>query len=57
MVLIIVKIIYFETSYKEVIIRNKNRIKEVPEFVIDKMLNSLIIPECFEAEYVEWVIV
>ncbi len=52
-----VKIIYFETSYKEVIIRNKNRIKEVPEFVIDKMLNSLIIPECFEAEYVEWVIV
>lgn len=52
-----VKIIYLETSYEECIRRNKNRIKEVPEKVIDKMLNSLVIPESFEAEIVKWIAV
>lgn len=52
-----VKIIYLETSYNECLIRNKGRIKEVPLKIIEKMLNSLVIPESFEAEIVEWVVV
>ena len=50
-----VKIIYLETSYDECLKRNQNRIKEVPLKVIEKMLNSLVIPEIFEADEVEWI--
>ena len=50
-----VKIIYLETSYDECLKRNQNRIKEVPLKVIEKMLNSLVIPEIFEADEIEWI--
>ena len=52
-----VKIVYLETSYHEVMTRNKNRKKEVPKKVIDKMLASLVMPESYEAEIVQWIIV
>lgn len=52
-----VKIVYLETSYEELLKRNSSRKKEVPLKVISKMLCSLVIPEGFEAEIVEWVVV
>ena len=48
-------VIYLETSYDECLKRNQNRIKEVPLKVIEKMLNSLVIPEIFEADEIEWI--
>jgi len=52
-----VRIIYLETSYEEVLIRNSSRSRIVPEVVINKMLRNLNIPENDEAEIVEWIIV
>lgn len=52
-----VRIIYLETSYEEVLIRNSSRSRVVPEVVINKMLKNLNIPENDEAEIVEWIIV
>lgn len=52
-----VHIIYLETSYEEVLLRNSNRSRVVPESVINKMLRNLNIPENDEAEKVEWIIV
>ena len=52
-----VKIIFLETSYDENIERNENRENIVPINIIDKMLRNLMIPEAYEAEVVEWVII
>lgn len=52
-----VRIIYLETSYEEVLLRNSSRNRVVPESVINKMLRNLNIPENYEAEKVEWIIV
>lgn len=52
-----VKIIFLETSYDENIQRNENRENIVPISIIDKMLRNLMIPEDYEAEVVEWVII
>lgn len=50
-----VKIIFLETSLDENLKRNKNRVKQVPEKVIYKLLSNINIPEAFEAEDVEWI--
>ena len=50
-----VKIIFLETSLDENLKRNKNRVKQVPEKVIYKLLSNINIPEGFEAEDVEWI--
>lgn len=52
-----VRIIYLETSYEEVLLRNSSRNRVVPESVINKMLRNLNIPENYESEKVEWIIV
>lgn len=52
-----VRIIYLETSYEEVLLRNSSRNRVVLESVINKMLRNLNIPENYEAEKVEWIIV
>ena len=52
-----VKIIYLETNYDECIIRNNNRQRTVPIDVINKMIDSLVIPESYEAEEVCWICV
>lgn len=49
-----VRIVFLETGWEEEIRRNKQREKEVPEQVIEKMLRDLILPEQGEARYVEW---
>lgn len=52
-----VKVIFLETSLDENLKRNKNRINQVPEKAIYDMLSMLNIPEGFEAEEVEWIII
>lgn len=52
-----VRIVFLETSYDENIQRNENRENIVPISIIDKMLRNLMIPEDYEAEIVEWVII
>ncbi len=52
-----VKIIFLETSYKNNVIRNKNRQKVVDEKVIHQLLAKINMPESYEAQEVEWIIV
>ena len=37
--------------------RNKNRIKEVSEKIILKLLSNIDIPEMYESEDIEWICV
>ena len=52
-----VKIIFLETSFDKNIDRNKNRIKEVSEKIILKLLSNIDIPEMYESEDIEWICV
>ncbi len=49
-----VRIVYLETGWEEELKRNKGRKDAVPEQAIGKMQKSLVLPECFEAEVVQW---
>ena len=49
-----VKIIFLETAFCEMLRRNRERDKNVPEATIRKMLSKLEIPERFESESVVW---
>lgn len=49
-----VRIVFLETDWREQLRRNSERKAEVPENVISQMLGSLVLPERFEAHYVEW---
>ena len=50
-----VHIIFLETTWKENILRNNNRVKSVNVKIIEKMLSSLDIPENYESHIVEWI--
>ena len=52
-----VKIVFLETSWGELLRRNKSREKAVPEPVIERMLANLVPPGPSEAHEVEWLIV
>ena len=52
-----VKIVFLETSWEEMLRRNKNRKNIVPESAIEKMLDQLTMPNLSEAHEVEWSIV
>ncbi|MCL2102542.1 MAG: AAA family ATPase [Syntrophorhabdaceae bacterium] len=52
-----VKIVFLETSWEEMLRRNKNRKNIVPESAIEKMLDQLTMPNLREAHEVEWGIV
>lgn len=52
-----VKIIFLETDLETNLLRNKNRKKSVSEDLIYKLLSSINMPESFEAEEVEWVVI
>lgn len=52
-----VEIIFLETEYNENLLRNKNREKYVNENVINKLLENIDMPQCYEAYDVKWVIV
>lgn len=49
-----VRIVYLETEWEEMLLRNKKRKEGVPEKVIQHMLSTLIPPKRQEAHYVEW---
>jgi len=52
-----VKIVYLETTAEEQYRRNHSREDIVPEGVMERMVESLILPEYYEAQEVEWKIV
>ncbi|MCL1895038.1 MAG: AAA family ATPase [Clostridiales bacterium] len=52
-----VRIVFLETSWDELLRRNKSREKAVPEPVIERMLANLAPPGPSEAHEVEWLIV
>lgn len=49
-----VRIVFLETAWKEEQRRNESRKEEVPAQAIRRMLRNLVLPERFEAQYVEW---
>lgn len=49
-----VRIVFLETAWKEEQRRNESRREEVPAQAIRRMLRNLVLPERFEAQYVEW---
>ena len=50
-----VKVIFLETSWKEMLKRNANRKRNVSERVISEMLEKLEMVEEFEAEFIKWI--
>ncbi len=49
-----VQIDFLETGWSEELRRNRERKAEVPEAAIQRMLQNLVLPERFEAQYVNW---
>ena len=50
-----VRCIFLETAWDENLRRNRDRARNVPESVIEKMLARLELPEAYECETVEWI--
>jgi predicted kinase len=51
-----VKIIYVEVSFSQLLAQNKKRQYDVPEKIIDKLLNQLEIPSYDEAHEIEYIV-
>ncbi|MEM7553888.1 MAG: AAA family ATPase [Cyanobacteria bacterium P01_A01_bin.84] len=51
-----IRIVYLETTWEELLQRNRNRIYKVPEKVLYKMRNRLDVPKVTEAHQVEWIV-
>ena len=51
-----VELVYIETKYKELINRNKERKREVPQNVINKLVDCLQVPKPWEAHFVRYEI-
>lgn len=49
-----VRIVYLETGWEENLRRNADRADAVPEYVVEDMLGKLVLPQRWEAQYVEW---
>lgn len=52
-----VRCVFLETSWEEELRRNRERERNVPITVIEKMLSRLEVPEAFECERVTWITV
>lgn len=50
------KIVYLETSLKELKLRNKSRQQTVPENIFDRYISNLEIPDLTEAHQIEWFV-
>lgn len=50
-----IRIVYLETSWSELLQRNKNRTEKVPEKVLYRMKNRLEVPKIIEAHRVDWI--
>lgn len=51
-----VKIIYIEVPYKTLLKQNADRAYQVPENVIEKLIQKLEIPDVREAHEIEYII-
>jgi predicted kinase len=51
-----VKIIYLEVPFSEIIKRNRERSRSVPENVIKKMIAKLEVPDITESHEVQWIV-
>jgi predicted kinase len=51
-----VKIIYLEVPFSEIIKRNRERSRSVPENVIKRMIAKLEVPDITESHEVEWIV-
>lgn len=51
-----VKVVYLEQPYKEILRRNRERSRKVPENVIDRMIKKLEVPSVTEAHEVIWIV-
>ncbi|HEX9059010.1 MAG TPA: AAA family ATPase [Clostridia bacterium] len=51
-----VKIVYLEIPYKEILRRNSERSRNVPEKIIEKMISKLEVPNVTEAHEVKWIV-
>ena len=47
-------IVYLETTWQNVLSRNKSRQQAVPQAAIEKMLDKTVLPEEREAQTVDW---
>jgi len=45
-----------EAPYSEIIKRNRERSRSVPENVIGRMITKLEVPDMTEAHHVEWIV-
>lgn len=50
-----VNLIYLEVPYMEILRRNRERSRNVPEKVIDRMVKRLEVPDITEAHEVQWI--
>jgi predicted kinase len=50
-----VRCVWLETGWEEELRRNRERERNVPEAVIERMLSRLELPEAYECERVEWI--
>lgn len=49
-----VKVVYLEAPYQEILKRNRERARSVPEKVINRMITKLEVPDITEAHEVQW---
>ena len=49
-----VRIVYTETTWEDLLKRNRTRTASVPETVIERLANKLDVPDLTEAHRVEW---
>ena len=52
-----VRIVYLETAWQTLLLRNNARTEAVPQSAIEKMLDKTVLPEPREAQTVEWICV
>lgn len=50
------RIMYIEEPYKEILKRNRERSRSVPEKVVDRMITKLEVPDITEAYEVKWFV-
>ena len=51
-----IRIVYLETSWSELLHRNKTRTEKVPEKVLHRMKKRLEVPTVVEAHHVDWIV-
>ncbi|MEB3148586.1 MAG: PQQ-dependent sugar dehydrogenase [Sphaerospermopsis sp.] len=51
-----IRIVYLETSWEELLQRNRDRAAKLPEKVLDKLRNRLEVPDITEAQTVDWIV-